>query len=241
MKTIGQEFLELTKYPHLSESDKEKDLPCPELETPEQGVEIDLPAPEDIRVAEISVQTAINNRRSLRKFSSSALSIEELSWLLWATQGLKEKLPHATLRTVPSAGARHPFDTYLAVTNVSGLKPGLYRYLALTHKLVLVREDSNIGEEVAVACINQKWIAKAAVTFLWVAVPYRTTWRYSERGWRYIFLDAGHICQNLYLACEAIAAGGCAVDAFDDDALNQLLGLDGKERLVLYAAALGHK
>jgi SagB-type dehydrogenase family enzyme len=94
---------------------------------------------------------------------------------------------------------------------------------------------------VATACIKQKWIAKAAATFFWAAVPYRTTWRYSERGWRYIFLDAGHICQNLYLACEAVAAGCCAVDAFDDDALNQLLGLDGKERFVLYAAPVGHK
>ncbi|MGI6365231.1 MAG: SagB/ThcOx family dehydrogenase [Bacillota bacterium] len=241
MKNTGLEFLELTKYPHLSESDQEKDLPCPQLETPESGEQIDLPGPESISLAEISIQTAINNRRSLRKFSTTPLSMEELSWLLWATQGVKEKLSHATLRTVPSAGARHPFDTYLAVANVSGLKPGLYRYLALTHKLVLIREDSQIGEKVATACIKQKWIAKAAATFFWAAVPYRTTWRYSERGWRYIFLDAGHICQNLYLACEAVAAGCCAVDAFDDDALNQLLGLDGKERFVLYAAPVGHK
>ena len=70
-------------------------------------------------------------------------------------------------------------------------------------------------------------------------MPYRTTWRYSERGWRYIFLDAGHICQNLYIACEAIGAGCCAVDAFDDDALNALLAVDGKEQIALYAAPVG--
>ena len=189
MKNTGLEFLELTKYPHLSESDQEKDLPCPQLETPESGEQIDLPGPESISLAEISIQTAINNRRSLRKFSTTPLSMEELSWLLWATQGVKEKLSHATLRTVPSAGARHPFDTYLAVANVSGLKPGLYRYLALTHKLVLIREDSQIGEKVATACIKQKWIAKAAATFFWGSRSLPHHLALQRAGRRYIFLD----------------------------------------------------
>lgn len=241
MKTTGQDFFELTKYPHLSESDQARDLPCPALETPEPSAQlINLPAPESLTLTEISVQTAINNRRSQRKFSPSPLTLEELTWLLWATQGVQEKLPFSSLRTVPSAGARHPFETYLAVTNVSGLKPGLYRYLSLSHQLAFIREDGNIGKTLAAACLNQKWMAKAAVTFLWVAVPYRTTWRYSERGWRYIFLDAGHVCQNLYLACESIASGCCAVDAFHDNDLNELLGLDGKDSLALYAASVGH-
>mgnify|MGYP000877090956 CR=1 FL=1 len=240
MKTTGQDFLELTKYPYLSESDQEQDLPCPELEMPEPSSQlITLPSPESLKVTEISLQTAINSRRSLRKFSPSPLTLDELTWLLWATQGVQEELAHATIRTVPSAGSRHPFETYLAITNVTGLKPGLYRYLALSHKLAFIREEGEIGKTLAAACLNQKWMSKAAVTFVWVAVPYRTTWRYSERGWRYILLDAGHICQNLYLACGAIAAGCCAVDAFDDDALNRLLGLDGKESLTLYAASVG--
>lgn len=242
MNTIGQDFLELTKYPHLTESHKEQGVPCPPLEVPEPNAQlISLPAPESLNFSAVSVQAAINNRRSRRKFSSAPLGLAELTWLLWATQGVQEQLPHATLRTVPSAGARHPFETYLAVANVTGLKPGLYRYLAMSHQLALLRANENIGRELATACLNQKWIANAAASFIWVAVPYRTTWRYSERGWRYIFLDAGHICQNLYIACEAIGAGCCAVDAFDDDALNALLAVDGKEQIALYAAPVGYK
>jgi len=242
MKNIGEEFFEKTKYPHLSESDQEREVPYPQLETPEpHGVAVDLPAPESLKINPVSILDAINTRRSLRKFSNTPLSLEELTWLLWASQGVQEQRPHFTLRTVPSAGARHPFDTYLAVTNVTGLKPGLYRYLALSHQLVLVRENGDIGPQLVDACLNQKWMAAAAVTFLWVAVPYRTTWRYSERGWRYILLDAGHVCQNLYLACQAIDAGCCAVDAYDDDALNRLLNLDGKDRFVIYASPVGHK
>lgn len=242
MKPTGEDFYQLTKYPNLSASDQEQELPQPDLESPESGEHVvDLPSPDSVQVDPVSIQHAINIRRSLRKFSPNPLSLEELTWLLWATQGVQEQRPNFTLRTAPSAGARHPFDTYLAVTNVKGLKPGLYRYLALTHQLVLVREDSTIGAALAAACLNQKWIAKAAVTFLWVAVPYRTTWRYSERGWRYILLDAGHVCQNLYLACEGIGAGCCAVDAFDDDALNRLLNVNGKDRFVIYAAPAGHK
>lgn len=242
MKPTGHEFLEATKYPHLSESDQAQDLPCPILETPEPGAPlINLPAPESLKFTEVSLQAAINNRRSLRKFASTPLSLVELTWLLWATQGISEKLPQSTRRTVPSAGARHPFSTYLAVTNTAGLEPGLYRYLAMSHQLAQIRIDSEIGPNLATICYNQKWLAKAAVTFIWVAVPYRTTWRYSERGWRYLFLDAGHVCQNLYLACEAIDAGACAVGAFYDDDLNQFLGIDGQERFAIFLGSAGHK
>jgi SagB-type dehydrogenase family enzyme len=212
------------------------------LETPEPGaVLIELPAPDTLRVNPVTVSQAINIRRSKRKYSDQSLSLEQLAWLLWATSGVKEKLEVATLRTAPSAGARHPFDIYLAINNVSCLAPGLYRYMALTHQLALIREDKNINTAVTEACLRQKWIAKAAVTFLWVAVPYRAAWRYSERSWRYLFLDAGHVCQNLYLACEAIDACCCAVAAFDDDSLDKLLGLDGDERFVIYAAPAGLK
>ena len=242
MEHVGKEFIEKTKYPYLTESDQQKDVPCPELETPEPGaLLIDLPDPSTLKATQVTVIQAINDRRSKRNFSEQSLSLDQLAWLLWATSGVKENLPISTLRTVPSAGARHPFDIYLAINNVSGLKPGIYRYMALNHKLALIREDSNINTRLTEACLRQKWLMKAAVTFLWVAVPYRSTWRYSERAWRYMFLDAGHVCQNLYLACEAIKACCCAVAAYDDDALNDLLGLDGDERFVIYAAPAGLK
>ena len=140
---------------------------------------------------------------------------------------------------MPSAGARHPFETYLAVANVTGLKPGLYRYLALSHQLALLRANENIGRELATACLNQKWIANAAASFIWVAVPYRTTWRYSAGLALHLPGCRPHL-PNL-IACEAIGAGCCAVDAFDDDALNALLAVDGKEQIALYAAPVGYK
>ncbi len=238
---IGEEFFEKTKYPFVSESDQDKELPCPPLETPQTGEAIDLPEPAGLTSGPVSVAEAINNRRSRRKFSHQPLSLQELSWLLWATQGVQEQGKIRTVRTVPSAGGRHPFDTFLAITNVTGLKPGLYRYLALSHQLILIREDKDINDLIAAICHEQKWIAGAAVTFIWIAVPYRSAWRYSERAWRYLLLDAGHVCQNLYLACEAIDAGCCAINAFDDDALNQFLDLDGKNRFAIYLAPAGHR
>ena len=236
---IGREFYEKTKYPYLSQSDQSKELPPPPLETPQDGPAIDLPQPPTAAAGNTSVANGINRRRSRREFGSRPLALEELSWLLWASQGVQEKGEIRTVRTVPSAGGRHPFDTYLAIAKVAGLAPGLYRYLALSHQLVSLREDSEIGAHLAEICLNQEWVASAAVTFIWAAVPYRSAWRYSERAWRYLFLDAGHVCHSLYLACEAIRAGCCAVNAFDDDTLNRFLDLDGVNRFAIYLAPAG--
>lgn len=238
---IGKQFYEKTKYPFISKADQGEGVPHPPFETPQEGRAIALPAPATLSLNSIPVTEAINNRRSCRKFGNRPLHLTELSWLLWATQGVQRTEEIRTVRTVPSAGGRHPFDTYLAITNVESLEPGLYRYLALSHQLALLRKDKDIGIDIAAICLNQDWIAPAAVTFFWVAVPYRTTWRYSERAWRYLFLDAGHVCQNLYLGCQAIEAGCCAVNAFDDDALNQFLGLDGNNRFAIYLAPVGPK
>lgn len=84
-------------------------------------------------------------------------------------------------------------------------------------------------------------VKNSAVTFFWAAVTYRMGWRYGERGYRYLFLDAGHVCQNLYLAAEAVGCGVCAIAAFEDDTLNQLLGLDGVEQFAVYVATAGRK
>lgn len=238
---IGEEFYEKTKYPQVSESDQSRGLIHPPLDTPQAGTALPLPAPGDFIPGPLTVAAAINQRRSLREFSPRPFSLEQLAWLLWASQGVQELKEIRTVRTVPSAGGRHPFDTYLAISKAEGLKPGLYRYLALTHQLVQLQEDPNIGARLAEICLNQEWIADAATVFLWAAVPYRSAWRYSERAWRYLFLDAGHVCQNLYLACETIAAGCCAINAFDDDRLNQFLGLDGKTSFAIYLAPAGLK
>ena len=121
------------------------------------------------------------------------------------------------------------------------LTPGLYRYVALEHALLPVRLDAEVNQELTQACLKQQQVQTSAVTFIWVAVVERMYWRYLERGYRYLHLDAGHICQNLYLAAEPIGCGVCAIAAFDDDAVNAFLGIDGVEQFAIYLASLGKK
>jgi SagB-type dehydrogenase family enzyme len=203
---------------------------------------IDLPAPRELGLGELSVREAIEQRRSVRQFAATPLSLEELSYLLWCTQGVKQVISNlATLRTVPSAGARHALETQVVVNRVEGLEPGLYRFLALEHRLLVEDLSAGLARRVVEACLGQSFIATAGATFIWTAVPYRMSWRYGERGYRYLLLDAGHVCQNLYLAAESIGCGACAVAAFDDAALDRLLGNDGIDRFVIYLAPVGKK
>ncbi len=241
---IGKEFMELTRHGCMEKTDQRKGLPCPGPALPCEPAKqvIDLPCPDVWNVDTVTITEAIVNRKSLRNYADSPLSIPELSYLLWCTQGVKEVIPGtATFRTVPSAGARHAFETYLLVNNVTGLTAGLYRFLAVEHKLAELKTDSNIADVITEGCLGQKMVTGGAVTFIWTAVPYRMTWRYGERGYRYIHLDAGHVCQNLYLTAEAIGCGVCAIAAFDDVEMNRALSLDGVEQFVIYIAAVGKK
>ncbi len=243
MKGIGNDFMEYTKYKHLEEeTGQSSGLPQPPME---RAYDLTLPLigllkPESLNV-EPALLNLINARRSLRKYSEKPFTLQELTYLLWCTQGVKKTTPSATFRTVPSAGARHAFETYLLINHVEGLAKGLYRYLALEHKLVAVNGDVDITEKVVAACLGQGFIGFSAVTFIWMADTTRMAWRYGERGYRYMHLDAGHVCQNLYLAAESIGGGACAIAAFDDDALNELVGADGKETFAIYAASVGKK
>lgn len=243
-KGIGQEFMDKTKDRYAEDSDQEKGLPQPplELEWDENAVLIDLPPAEKLEMKSMDLRKAIETRKSLRKYADTPLTVEELSYLLWCTQGVKQVVSRpATLRTVPSGGARHAFETFLLINKVEGLKPGLYRYIALSHKLMEITTEPEIAQKVTIACHEQEFIKSSAVTFIWSAVVYRMKWRYGERGYRYIHLDAGHVCQNLYLTAESIDSGVCAIGSYDDDEINNLLGLDGENQFVVYAATLGKR
>jgi SagB-type dehydrogenase family enzyme len=243
-ESIGKEFFKQTRYPPRAPSQETQGLPQPPLELPAEPDQplIDLPLPADLQIPPINLQQAIEQRRSVRTYSAKPLTLEELSFLLWCTQGVKRVTSRpVTLRTVPSAGSRHAFETYLLVHGVDGLQPGLYRFLAIEHKLALVSPDPLLSSQLTAACLQQRQIKESAVTFIWVAVVERMYWRYGERGYRYLLLDAGHICQNLYLAAEAIQCGVCAIDAFEDEPVNALLGLDGETHMTLYLASLGKK
>lgn len=235
---VGHEFIEKTKYQYASQSDQDRGLPQPPLAItfPGLGDTIDLPPP-----PESSLKQIIDARSSTRAYHTAPISQEDLSYLLWCTQGIKSYTETRTRRTVPSAGARHALETFLLVNRVRGLPPGLYHYAPFKHALQGRVISNTIADEVVAASLQQEFIKESAVAFLWVAIADRMIWRYTERGFRYLFLDAGHVCQNLYLAAESVGCGACAIGAFDDDRINELLGLDGKHEFAIYMAAVGKK
>jgi len=191
-------------------------------------------------VPAVDLQSAIRRRESRRNFASRALTLEELSFLLWATQGVRDRVDGSTaLRTVPSAGARHALETYLCVLNVEGLDAGFYRYLPLEHQLLFEFSEPQAAEKIAEAALGQSFVGRAAVTFIWTAIPYRMEWRYGLAAHKVIAMDAGHVCQNLYLACEAVGAGTCAVGAYHQELMDRLLRVDGKDEFAIYLAPVG--
>lgn len=210
---------------------------------PDGGERIALPGYEQFREhVKIDLCQAIHKRESRRSYSYKPLSLEELSFLLWATQGVRRQLdPGHALRTVPSAGCRHALETYLCVLNVQELKKGVYRYLPLDHEILFEFAEENLAEKIVKSALGQPYPGEAAVTFIWTAIPYRMEWRYGIAAHKVIAIDAGHVCQNLYLACEAIGAGTCAVAAYDQYAMDRFLRIDGREEFVIYLAPVGKK
>lgn len=239
---IGKEFMRRTYYGEMGPSLQEQGEPQPPLELP---YDPDLPQivlTREFQLSQLDFVELLRKRRTLRAYAQTPLTLEELSFLLWASQGVKTvRDTRATFRTVPSAGARHAFETLVLANRVEGIQPGLYRYLALEHSLIPYNLDSEITGQVQAACLEQNQVGNSAATFLWVAVVERMYWRYHERGYRYLHLDAGHVCQNLTLAAEAVGCGVCAIAAFDDASLNEALGLDGDGQFAIYLATVGKR
>jgi SagB-type dehydrogenase family enzyme len=226
----------------MHQSEEMKQLPKPPLElpVPDSAHRIALPKPDELHIPPVDLRTALENRQSVRKYSDQPLSLQELAFLLWVTQGIKSLDERPSFRrNVPSAGGRHAFETYLLINKVQGVEPGLYRYVASEHCLIEIDLSPELPEALVHACQDQSKIKYSAVSFFWAAVPFRMTWRFSERGYRYLFLDAGHVCQNLYLAAEAIDCGVCAVAAYNDALVNAALKLDGETQFIIYVATLG--
>ena len=225
------------------QSDQELQLPQPALEKPydKNSEIISLPEVTDSIFTKTNLLDILRDRKSNRIYTKESLTLKELSFLLWSTQGVKEVRGnnYATIRPVPSGGARHPFETYLAVNRVEGLKNGVYRYLALTHELLFLFQDENLEEKLSTVTLGQKFVGRSAVTFIWSAIPYRGEWRYNVLSHKVMLIDAGHLCQNLYIACEAIGCGTCAVGAYDQAAIDKFLNLDGEDEFVVYMSPVG--
>jgi SagB-type dehydrogenase family enzyme len=236
----GRQFLkpDWQKW-RMLKTDQSQGVPVPQMQKPfnVDSKLIDLLPIDQITCGKVSVVDIIRQRRTRRKFNKESISLEELSYLLWATQGVIEKYENRSLRTVPSAGARHCFETYLYINRVAGLEQGLYRYLPFDNKLSRISLEEGLGEKLHQAMLGNDY--NCAVVFMWTAIPYRIEWRYSIVSHKFIAIDAGHICQNLYLACESIGCGCCAVGAYAQNEMDDFLQIDGEEEFTVYAASVG--
>jgi SagB-type dehydrogenase family enzyme len=182
----------------------------------------------------------LQKRRSVRDYTPAPLTLTELSSLLWATQGITRKASASWYRTAPSAGALHPIDTYLVINRVEGLDPGIY-FFGVAEFALEMKRTGNFSSPVARAALEQEMVRAAAIVFVWVAVVRRSSQKYRQRAYRYIYLDCGHIGQNLYLAAAAMNLGCCGIAAFFDDEINDLVGVDGREETAIYLATVGKK
>ncbi|MDH6365941.1 MULTISPECIES: SagB/ThcOx family dehydrogenase [unclassified Breznakia] len=231
------------KYQDIDfESDQELKLQQPPLTKPiVSKLIIDLPKISDAKIVNSDITKVFYERRSHRVYTDEVMSLAQLSYALWASQGVKEirGKSYATIRTVASGGARHPFETYIVVRNCEGLKPGVYMYLPLTHQLTFLKELEDMQQVVSESVCGQVWASKANVMLYWSFVAYRAEWRYGPEAQRVALIDAGHVGQNLYLACSALGLGTCGIAAFDNEKCNTLLDLDGDEEFVVYCAPVG--
>jgi len=182
----------------------------------------------------------IKNRKSTRKFTKEQLLLEQLSSLLYGISGLTRVFPQFAFRTIPSAGGLFPIEIYPVILNVDGVDSGIYHYNIRDHSLELLK-IGNFSEDITKGCLDQVMVAKSNVTFIFTAVIDRSKWKYLQRCYRYIYLDAGHIGQNLYLVAEALGLGVCTIGAIYDDELNQVLNIDGINETTLYVGVVGKK
>ena len=196
-----------------------------------------LPSPQT--TGTVSVEQTLENRRSRREYIDKAISAEQLSQILWAAYGITNPTQRGGLRTAPSAGAVYPLEIYAIVGKVEGIEAGVYKYIAKEHKIIRIIEK-DIREELSVAALRQESINKAPATIFYSAIYSRMTERYGDRGSeRYVCMDLGHSAQNVYLQAEALNLGTCAVGAFSDDKVAEILQLTGEEK-PLYLMPIGH-
>ena len=175
---------------------------------------------------DLSVEEALQQRRSFRDFSDSALKLEEIGQITWAAQGITSG---SRFRTAPSAGATYPLELYVIAGNVESLKPGLYRYIPQKHSLELVK-TGDLRSELATAALGQKWVRDAPASLVIGGVVARTAERYGDRAERYMLMEAGHAAQNVFLQALSCHLGSVMIGAFQDDELSDLIGMKNGER-----------
>ena len=238
MNKAGDIFQQETKYyrgkmsgagaDRLSEPETYKQYPdceriaLPKLSAPDAGL----------------LHDALSRRRSVRRFGQTPISAEHLSYLLWASTGISHRQAGYEFRTAPSAGALYPVETYLSVQNVEGIEQGIYHYAIADHVLELL-EAGDFSVDVARAALDQQMCAEAAVVFIWTGIFARSKWKYGQRAYRYVYLDAGHVAENLALAATGLGLASCHIAAIYDDEANEIIDVDVAEESVIYMTAVG--
>lgn len=235
-------LMENDPYEADFESDQDLHRPQPPLVKPAMtDSKILLPRDFEALTLQQDFVSLIRDRRSTRVYTGEAMTLLQLSFLLWATQGVKSVRgkAYATIRTVPCGGARHEFETYLVVRQIEGLEPGVYHYLPMEHVLEFLHPVEAMEATISESLCGQSWAAKANVVFYWSMVQYRAEWRYGIYAHRVAMIDIGHVGQNLYLASTALGLGTCGLGAFSHEVCTRLFGLDGEEEYIVYTAPVG--
>ena len=196
---------------------------------------IKLPSPVD---SDMNLETSIRKRKSVRSFSDRGFTLEQLARILLTADGLTQKRSGFHRRSAPSGGALYPLEIYVVVQNVESLKPGLYHFQVRDSSLELMREG-DFGNEIHEAANHQDAVGDSPVTLVITSRFDRITQKYADRGYRYAYIEAGAVCQNVYLQATALKMGTVAVGAFNDDATNKLIEVDGVHEAALLIMPIG--
>lgn len=238
MSGIGDKFQQETKY-EPSRIPRHKLVwdakPALYKEYPE-AQKIELPSFDPNQP--MSLDRALRQRKSIRDFQQQPISKDQLSYLLWASTGIQRIEDGYKFRTAPSAGALYPIETYVVVNDVRKLEAGVYHYSIKAHQLEQLKQGE-FQQEITAAALGQGMCQTSAVVFVWSAVFERCKWKYGQRAYRYIYLDAGHIAENLALAAVSLNLGSCEIGALYDNQVNAILGIDGTEESVVCMAVVG--
>jgi len=238
-ESIGELFQKESSYTrewvHGRKPDRKK-MSDPYKEYPEADA-FNLPKPETANGR--SFNELLKIRKSVRKYTDEPLAAESLSYLLWAADGIHRREKGFEFRTAPSAGALFPVETYLAVNNVESLPAGIYHYNVRNHSLEMIRQGE-FGKIVSDLTLGQDMCASVNVVFIWTAIFDRSRWKSANRTYRYVYLDAGHIAQNLAIGACNLGLGSCQIGSFFDGEMDSLLGIDGKLESTIYVTVVGH-
>lgn len=236
--TIGERFHQetsLTWSGALGDLFRPKPKKPPQFKNYPKAQVIELPKP---RYLGKPLEVALKKRRSVRDYSSQPITKDQLSQLLFAAQGKTGSLHGMPLRSAPSAGALYPFELYVIVNNVQDLPRGIYHYSMLNHAVEFIK-PGDFRNRITNAGLKQEMLGDAAVTFVLSAIFDRTRHKYGERGFRYLYMEAGHISQNISLQAVSLGLGSVGVGAFLDEKVNELIGVDGHKEAVIYLHAVG--